>query len=382
MRSALAALALVGLALGGQLTACATNPAERINSGVRGVLDDVSQLLSGTDLPSKHLETINAINDPTTWRFRPGADAPLERTREAVRLLGEADYATWADTGVVVSVLSSMGLDHPSALVRADAIDTMGRMAPWLLDADDQPEHSPTEADVIEALKVIRDATGKDDTDPALTAAVLVAVRDIAAYAFGGTAGPEPGASLSSTARGHRSALRMARSVLTSFTQRALDGFRGDPEINDALDRSYVHLSASSVRLSLLAAATGDRSPTTRAAAVRQLGGLGLDPNGATLALSVGTDRNSSVRREAAIALGGLPAEMAVPPLLDALHDDMSDVRGAASRSLSRVSGESFSDDRAAWLRWWDEHQASKPSQPESGPSESGPSDSEQPESK
>lgn len=64
-------------------------------------------------------------------------------------------------------------------------------------------------------------------------------------------------------------------------------------------------------------------------------------------------DGFASVRREAAVALASYPREIAVPILIEGLRDEMADVRGAAGRSLESLTGETFGEDRTAWVRWW-----------------------------
>jgi len=148
-----------------------------------------------------------------------------------------------------------------------------------------------------------------------------------------------------------------------AFTGSTLEGFRGDPEIRDAMDRAYVSLSGAVLRASFATALTGDPVETVRTTAAQHLGAL--RPAGAAdeLARSLRQDLSSSVRRSAAIALGGFPVEQAVPALIEGLYDDMPDVRGAAAHALGVATGEHFGLDRSAWRTWWQQRAKAPPTE-------------------
>jgi len=212
---------------------------------------------------------------------------------------------------------------------------------------------------VIDALKVVREAQGRDDSEPALAAEVLTAVRALASFRFDADAAPAPGAPLSLASRRFSGKLRNVRGVLLALTGSTLEGFRADPEIRDALDRAYVAMSASVVRATFATTLTGDASAVVRATAADHVGDLQLAGQTTELARSLRDDTSSSVRRASATALGQFPMAAAVPALIEGLYDDMPDVRGAAGRALEATTGETFGTDRAAWQRWWAGQKAS-----------------------
>jgi hypothetical protein len=59
-------------------------------------------------------------------------------------------------------------------------------------------------------------------------------------------------------------------------------------------------------------------------------------------------------RTAAATALGLLADTTATRVLLEVLASDAAPVRQQASRSLRRITGESWGDDSDAWRRWWE----------------------------
>ncbi|PIE33199.1 hypothetical protein CSA56_12815 [candidate division KSB3 bacterium] len=80
-----------------------------------------------------------------------------------------------------------------------------------------------------------------------------------------------------------------------------------------------------------------DDNATVRKTAVMTLGQIGIPEPEALLALiGVLRDHNSTVRREAAEALGKLRNEQALPALIDALHDSEWRVRWAAAEALGK----------------------------------------------
>jgi len=333
---------------------CESNPSDAIGTGISGAIDTVEDWFGGGDLPSEHLEELRALHQTGSWKLRPEIEDGLESAREAVRALGQADYSTWRDAGIVTQVVSSIAFDHTASLMRVEALDTLARIAPWTIAADQPPELVASEGDVIDALKIVREAQGKRDTDPLLTAQVLHAVRVLGAYDFDGGARPKGDVPLRIAARRYGNKLRNARGVLLAFTGSTLEGFRADPEISAAMDRAYVSLSGAVIRATFIASLMGDKKPTVRATAIRHASALQLKGSGAELRRSLQQDLSSSVRRAAAAALGSYPEDVAVLALIEGLYDDMPEVRGTASRALTAATGETFGDDRGAWRRWWE----------------------------
>jgi hypothetical protein len=335
------------------LGACAGVPEFSLDEQMRELAGGVEKLLGVEELPSVHLRTIRSVHMPNSWEFRPSAEDPLGVTRGALRELRTADYATWAEAALVAHTLSSIATDHPAGLARTEALDTLAHVAPWTLAAIVPVERASSEQEVVDALKIIREAHGKDDSDPSRNAQVAWAVQTIAGYRFDEPPEVEDDTSMRSLTAGYTSRLRNARGVLSAFTGSTLVGFETDPAVRDALDRGYVWVSAAVMRLTLLRQALAEESTTTRGTAVRHLGEVQPDGSADVLALLLRDDANSGVRRQTASAIGRFPLDRCVPPLIDALADDMPEVRGAAARALDSITGERFGDDRGAWIRWW-----------------------------
>jgi hypothetical protein len=363
-RTALLAPLVLGLVLLAG-PSCKSNPADVVSGGFEDMIEGIEDWVGGGNLPGEHLQELRSVHEPGTWRLRTDVEGALETARDSVRALGETDLATWRDAGIVAQILSSIATDHTASLVRVEALDTMERIAPWTLQAETEPEFAATEEAVIDALKVVREAQGKDDVNPAFTAEVLNAVRALSNFRFDEGATPRPEAALTLAARRYSGKLRNARGVLTALTGSTLEGFRADPEIRDEMDRAYISLSASVIRATFAAALTGDANSLVRATAADHAGDLQLSGAPAELARSLRDDVSSSVRRASATALGQFPMEEAVPGLLEGLYDDMPDVRGATARALTATTGQSFGTDRGAWRRWWQSRSASPTPDPE-----------------
>lgn len=351
MRALAKKMGLMAAAL--SLGACSSIPEFSLDEQMREFAGNVEELLGVQELPSVHLRTIRSVHLPDSWEFRPSAEEPLATTRDAIRALRTADYSTWSEAALVAHMLSSIATEHPAGLARTEALDTLAHVAPWTLSAVVPVETPSSEQEVIDALKIIREAHGKDDSDPTLNAQVAWAVQTIAGFRFD----EPPEVDTDTTGRAllaeYTSRLRNARGVLSAFTGSTLAGFETDPAVRDAMDRGYVWVSAAVIRLTLLRQALGETSATTRGNAVRHLGQVQPDGSADVLGILLRDDASSGVRRQAASAIGRFPLDHSVPPLIDALADDMPEVRGAAARALDSITGERFGDDRAAWIRWW-----------------------------
>jgi len=349
MRSALRFAPLLALAA---LVACKSGVS--LQSTAESLVGDIDDLFGGRSPVVKHLVAIRRANERNGLVLNKGVEDSFEITRTAVRDLGKCNYPTWSEAALVVAVLSSMADAHESSLVRAECLDTLARVAPWTFAAVVQPDHPSTEAEKFDAFKTLKDAVGKTDADPELTAAATEAVTVMTNFPF---ARVDPAVSAAgdnvAASRPYHRNLREARAALGAMTGRSLIGFAGDPGMRDALELAYPALSSAVIRLSLIKAALADPSEPTRCAAVRDVAQSDAAEGGPALRRVLLHDGYASVRREAARALKTYPTAVSVPALIEGLADEMADVRGAAVASLEAISGETFGDDRAAWLRWW-----------------------------
>jgi hypothetical protein len=318
-----------------------------------GLIGNIEGLFGASSMPGKYLGTIRDLHEKKSWTFLPEAEEPLQKTCTAVRALATCDYASWGEAALVVEILSSMADEHPSSLVRAEALDTLTRLGSWTLQAVVSSDRVVTDAEMIDSVKVLKSAIGKDDSDPALTFQVTTAVSALAAYKFDRVEPAPESVDNKAAARAHAAKLSTARGALRSINGRMLEGMQGDAGVREALDRAYVSLSASVIRLTLMKASLGDPVDTTRVAALRDLGTLAPEGGGPVLRTVLLGDPFASARREAAKSLAVYPIAIAAPALIDGLADEMTEVRSAAARSLAALSGESFGDDRTAWIRWW-----------------------------
>lgn len=328
---------------------------------VGGIVGDVQSLFGASSPPARYLAEIGQVHDGNTWAFKPGVDSPLERTCTAVRELGTCGYATWGEVAYTTQILARMVDEHPSLLVRAECLDTLTKLAPRTFAAVVPPEKVPTREEWIDALLVPKEAAGRTDADAEFTAKVADAVDLLAAYPYDAVDPESPNrADRRTFAREYGERLRNARAVLGAVNGRDLQGLEADPSVREALQRAYVAVSGAVTRLTLLTTALRDPSETTRATAVHDVGVLAFAGGTPVLRVVLIQDGIASVRREAAGALAAYPRDTVVPALIDGLSDEMADVRGAAARSLESVTGETFGDDRTAWIRWWQANGAPK----------------------
>jgi hypothetical protein len=342
----------------------ASGCANTVQGTVDSIVGDIDGLLGVATPYGEHCRRIRDVHEEKRWAFRSDAEDALEVTRAAVRGLATCDYATWREAATVVGILSEMADQHQSSLVRAEALDTLTHMADWALKAEATAEPSTTYADVIEGMKVVKDAVGRGDDDPAFTFKVQGAVAAIANHPYDRVELPrEGGLDNRAVARVLATQLGKARAALKVIDGRALDGFLADAGVHDALDRAYVSLGGVVIRLTLLKAAIGDAVETTRVAAIRDVATLAPEGGGPVLRRILIYDGYASVRREAAKAIAAYATTTSVPALVDGLADEMADVRGAAASSLASVTGQRYGDDRGAWLRWWQSN-GTKPQTP------------------
>jgi len=326
-----------------------------LQNAAETLVGDIDDLFGGKSAAVKHLTAIRDVNDPSGRAFRKDAEDALDTTRRAVRALATCDYPSWNEAALTIGVLSSMADEHESALVRAECVDTMARMAPWTFKYAATPEHPSTDNEVFDGLKTLNDASGlSSDATPEAVAAVTDAVNVMTNHLFDRVElAPNFAGDNRAVALSYRKNLRTVRVALRLMSGRSLLRIAADPSLHDALETAYPTLASSVIRLTLLKAALADLSEPTRSAAVRQVATLAIADGGAVLKRVLVYDGYASVRREAAKAFAAYPAPVAVPALIDGLADEMAEVRGAAAGSLAAVTGEKFGDDRGAWLRWW-----------------------------
>ena len=85
--------------------------------------------------------------------------------------------------------------------------------------------------------------------------------------------------------------------------------------------------------------------------ALEEIGKPAVDPLIAAL-----KNQNSDIRGRAARALGTIRDTRAVDPLIAALKDENSGVRGRAARALQEITGKMFRQNQVKWQDWWDKN--------------------------
>lgn len=355
------------LCVAGALAACKT--AGSLNDVANDLSAQIDRLLGTSSLSGKYLKEIAECNEEQDgWKFRPGVEDAFERTRTAIRGLATCDYTAWADASLVVQHLSLIAEQHPSALVRAESMDTLAVVGGWTIRALPAAEPLASQDEVYACLKVLRDSGTLPQDDPASAAQVASAITTLSKFRFDAAKAPPPDADRRDVARVMRSQLNSCRGVLKALNGDTIDAFGVDPRVRSALDAAWVSCSASTVRAVLLAGAVADPSEIARTAAVRDLATIRPEIGAAVLAVALRSDLVSSVRREAARSLGNYDGAQAVPALIPALDDDMPEVRASALLSLETLTGQTLGENRVAWTRWW---QAKSGSAPASAPAES-----------
>lgn len=362
-----AARVLAVLCMAGALASCKT--AGSLNDVANDLSEQIDRLLGTTSLSGKYLKEIAECNEEQDgWKFRPDVEDAFERTRTAIRGLATCDYTAWADASLVVQHLSLIAEQHPSALVRAESMDTLTVVGGWTIRALPASGPQSSQDEVYACLKVLRDSGSLPQDDPASAAKVADAINTLAKFRFDAAKPPPPDADRRDVARVLRSQLNSCRGVLKALNGNTIEAFGVDPRVRSALDSAWVSCSASTVRAVLLAGAVSDSSEIARTAAVRDLATIRPEIGAAVLAVALRSDLVSSVRREAARSLGNYDAAQAVPALIPALDDDMPEVRASALLSLETLTGQTLGENRASWTRWW---QAKAGTVPAPAPAES-----------
>ena len=129
-------------------------------------------------------------------------------------------------------------------------------------------------------------------------------------------------------------------------------------------DGALAHRAAAATALGLLADSTATpvllevlaatANFELKRAIITALGRIGDDRATPMLTRSLLTAFDIGLRERAAEALGLIGDEAAIDGLIEALASDAAPVRQQASRSLRRITGESWGDDSDAWRRWWE----------------------------
>jgi HEAT repeat protein len=344
-----------GFLLGGLglLAACAGQ-----TPTLQGAMDELGSalgdLLGAESLPGKFVQEIYAIHeDDKAWRFRADADEPLERCCAAIRGLGTADYGSWREAAVVTRLVTAMSDEHPSSLVRAESLDTLAKLSTLTTAEEVQTARRSTEEQATQAMERIA-GLRKGTIESADVAGDLAeALNTIAGFRFDQTNAFPAKLDQRVLARESHRQLVVSRRALRALTGGALDGHDADPRVREALDRALVTTCAAAIRLAHVSAASGAQDEIVRAAAVRDLEITQPEKSARILGVLLANDDATTVRREAARALGAFPEAECVPELIPALADDRSEVRAAAAASLNAATGQPLGDDRVAWTRWW-----------------------------
>lgn len=366
------ALALAALLAASALCGCQTE--ESLDGLVKDALGEVDLLMGGKNVPATHIAELESYHVEGTWQFRADVSDPLEKTREAVRDLAVADYADWNESALTVRILTSMIEGHPAGLVRLEALDSLTSIGAWTIESTVDNGDWAEERDVIRSVKTLRDALenvqrGQMPTDEG-NLVLADALDTIAAFDFPRRAGDPFDDDVVGFERQINRRRGTAAGVLRVLTGESMRRLQVAPVVRSAMDRALVNVAAATIRLTLADATLADDTASVRTNGARSLGVL-VPPHGAlVLAAALRSDRDSAVRREAARSLAAFAPEDALPPLVEALFDDVPSVRSTAVRSLTALTGENLGDDRAAWVRWLESRRASSEATPEAGASD------------
>ncbi len=95
-----------------------------------------------------------------------------------------------------------------------------------------------------------------------------------------------------------------------------------------------------------------DREPSVRWEAAKRLGDL-KDTRAVVPLIGALSDGHAYVRRRAAFALGELHDPRAIDSLIKELQDDDAFARKFASEALEKITGQQFGSDSKKWAEWW-----------------------------
>lgn len=317
--------------------------------------EDLKIFFGGDRPPKRALKKLLDTHDFTTWAYRPEVADGVQLTREAVEEFARCDYASWEETSLVVTVLSTMVTRDPAAVVRADCLTTLGWFQNWIHDDALRldPPIKTTEDLVMKARKALRSlkADAKASSDPKKAKIIFGAVTVLGSHPWYEAGSNRPAIIRSSLARPRRVLRRLMSSDMTAR--------RSNADIDKALDTALIRVNDQVVIMTLMAG-LADTTAYVRAGAAKALAEAG-DPRAVGPIISaIDRETRDSVIQELVRALGknalGDTRRDAIPALADLLiHTDVT-VRQAAARELERLTGEGLEVDPAAWLRWWKTH--------------------------
>jgi len=317
---------------------------------------DMFIFFGGERPPGRALQKIRETHDLTDWTYRAGVEDAIETTREGVQELARSDYHSWDETALVISLLSTMAVRDPAALVRSDTLSTLNWFRRWIHEDTIRMGKGvvTTEDDVIEALKAL-DRLQNDPaatTDPRRVMAMIDAISILGSHPWDELTSERP-AIIKTT-------LSRPRGVIGRLTRPDLTARRGIPEIRDTLDRALLRVADEVIILTMMAA-MADRTAYVRASAAKTLF-LARDPRAVgPIVSTLGVETRDFVRLELVKALGasalGTARKRAIPALADVLMDTDISVRQAAASELERLTGAGIGSDVSAWHRWWKKHE-------------------------
>jgi len=323
------------------------------------IFGDIAIFFGGDRPPSRALKVIREVHDLKDWSYRMNVPNAVEQCRDAVRDLARSDYASWDESGLVVSVVSQMLSRDPSALVRSDCVTALLWFHGWVHpDAKKMGKGvaSPME-DVNRALTALAELPKGQAgvANPSNRLVCIDAVSILGSHPWDDIRSPDPSVVRTSLAR--------PRGITRRLTARDLTGYRKVPEVRDTLDRALLRLSDQVIFMSLVGA-LADGSSHVRSAAVAALTRAGRSRAVPPLIHTLEKEEHEFVRTAIVEAITDLAeySETPMPEAVVALAAELTDpdlsVRYAAARGLTRLTGESPGGDPTDWIRWWQENGA------------------------
>ena len=256
----------------------------------------------------------------------------VDKNIDAVSKLGGASFARLEGQALVVSKLSEVLLEDPSALAQANAANSLAQIGMKL---PRYPLRGPEEqgARFVQVLKEL-DALYDTGSCPPTAAA-----KQRAAYLVGeiGDFQIED--------------LVLAKESLRPFTNRPYLIDETDPVVRRAIDTALTKRMYELIRVALIAAVPAS-SPWVRSDAVRGLKVLGERSAEAEVLRQLEVETKYGVRAEAVEYLGRIGGPRAVATMLPMIEDPDSNIRHKARRSLTSIAGADYGLRRVAWVRW------------------------------
>jgi hypothetical protein len=326
----LGAALMAGLGTGG----CSSRY-KKLSSGGSAMDVLVYDLLGQDREPRYYYDLLRRSHDESTWCYNCGADPFLvDKNIDAVERLGDASITRIEGQAQVVSLLVDMLVEDRSALARAAAARSLGKIAARL------PNHPPPQVPdrgerflaLLQELDALHAPNGQGrPTTPgarARMAQIVTQIGDLRLEDF-----------------------TASKSAARFFWSRPFLIQEAEPTMRATIDTAVARRTDSLIAQALRAAVE-DPVPEVRRDAIIALQTLGDVTAADAVIERLEREPNWLVRLEAVEYLGIVGSGPAAATLIPLLDDPEASVRHKSRQALVRIAGQDLGMRRETWAAW------------------------------